>query len=425
MDIVLFLCYFFPPLGGGGVQRSTKLAKYLPDNGWQPVVITVNPNRRNSVEQGLDFSLLADVNGKTDIIRCKSFELSNLYYGLYRLHLRKALFEFERMVPFLHMDYKIGWYFPALKASREIVKELPIKIIYSSSPPYSSHFLGLKLQKLYGLPWVADFRDPWTQVATYRPRTPLHAWLEAKLEHKILMQADAIIANTPINKENLIRKYKNSSHKIHVIPNGFDPADFDKAISSLRPSQKFVISCIGKFYEMPNTGVFFRAYRQLSDKYENTFLRLLGWQSREIRNVAQNILRNGTWEIVARIEHKSAVQIMRESSILLGNLPNERCIHWIPGKLYEYLAAKRPILFIGPSEGNAAEIIRQTKSGKVVNYNDLTIYEALEYFYNNWQKGFQEWHPDFPAISQFDRRLQAANLAQIFTDIVTHHLEFT
>src|SRR4030042_1927211 len=98
MGLALFLTYFFPPLGGSGVQRSLKFAKYLPEFGWEPTVITAKPNPRNSIEQGLDVSLLDDIGPKIRVIRCNPIELSHLYRLLYKVRLRKILFECERMI---------------------------------------------------------------------------------------------------------------------------------------------------------------------------------------------------------------------------------------------------------------------------------------------------------------------------------------
>jgi hypothetical protein len=123
MNSVLMLCYYFPPLSGGGVQRSSKFVKYLPEWGWRPVVVSVEPNRRNSLEYGVDASLLSDVGKETEIYRGRSFEFASLYYLFHKARVRGALLELEYMVPLLGEDYKIGWYRSArAQASRRIAK---------------------------------------------------------------------------------------------------------------------------------------------------------------------------------------------------------------------------------------------------------------------------------------------------------------
>src|SRR5689334_12410124 len=190
------LCYFFPPLGGGGVQRSAKFAKYLPSFGWRPLVIAAAPNKRNLIEQGRDETLLEELPQTIEVERCRSFELSHLYSGLTKFRARKALFEVERLIPFLHMDYKLGWAPAALRSARRMIARRAPNVVYTSSPPYSSHLVGLRLKRTLGLPWAADFRDPWTRSAEYRPATRLHGWIDARLEGRLLGEADAVIANT-------------------------------------------------------------------------------------------------------------------------------------------------------------------------------------------------------------------------------------
>jgi len=199
MPTVLMLCYYFPPLAGGGVQRSAKFAKYLPQSGWAPLVISVEPNRRNTIEQGLDPNSLSDCGDPLEVRRCQSFELSGLYWLLSEFKLRRVLLALEKFLPLLEVNYKIGWYGSALAASRRELESRDIDLIYSTSTPYSSHLVAHSLKSEFGLPWVADFRDPWTQIATYRPTTPVHKKIDLWIEHKILSEADALAPSGETN----------------------------------------------------------------------------------------------------------------------------------------------------------------------------------------------------------------------------------
>ncbi len=414
---VLMLCYFFPPLSGGGVQRSAKFAKYLPTFGWEPVIISVKPNSRNTIEQGIDQSLLEDVSPDTEVHRCNPIELSHLYALLHRLRLRKILFEVERLVPFLHMDYKIGWYVAGIQAARRRMPRWKPNILYSSSPPYSSHLMALHLHRKHKCPWVADFRDPWTQIANYEPATMLNAAIDSHLEEAVVRNSTMVIANTAENCQNLVARYNVPKEKIVVIPNGFDPEDFKALDSKVQAKNRFVITCVGKFYDMPDPGVFFRAFRSLSDLHNSAFLRLVGWHSRSVRNAANAILRPGTWESRDRVEHDAAITMMKQSTILLANLPGESATHWIPGKLYEYLASERPIILVGPTDGDAARLIQATRTGIVSGFDYASILSALQTLYEMWLQGFDSWHPDASEVSKYNRRLQARSLAQIFDSL--------
>ncbi|MBC7791531.1 MAG: glycosyltransferase [Anaerolineae bacterium] len=415
MDVALMLCYFFPPIGGGGVQRSTKFAKYLPAHGWRPAIVAAKPNGRNVIENGRDESLLSDVLPGTEVVRTASVEFAGIFALLNRLRARKLIVNAERMIPLLPTNYKIGWYPSALRAARRIASTGNVGVIYSSSPPYSAHFVARALQRERSIPWVADFRDAWTQIATYRPPWQAHARLERRLEGGILRDADVVIANTPRNRQAMIDAFGISANKISVIPNGFDPADFETATPVPIDLSRFRVTCLGNFYEMPHADRFFRAFRRFADDQPEASLSLYGWQARGVRNAAESLLLPGTWHRSDRIDHNEAVRVMRASSVLLANLPNENARHWVPGKLYEYMAAGRPVLFIGPSDGDAAAVIREAGAGEVVCNDEDHIYNSLLRLYRAWQKG--DWSPHGSALQRFDRRVQTALLARIFDTV--------
>jgi glycosyltransferase involved in cell wall biosynthesis len=412
MRAVLMLCYFFPPLGGGGVQRSAKFAKYLPEHGWKPVVITVRPNRRNRIDQGVDPSLVEGLREDAEVIRCPSLEFAGLYELLHHLRLRKALLEIERLVPFLHQDYKIGWYPFALRAARRRLESSPTDVIYTSSPPYAAHLIGRTLRREYGIPWVADFRDPWTLLTTYRPWTPLHAKLDRRFEAAVLNSADAVIANTPTNRTNVVRAFGISPGKIHVIPNGYDPEEFEHADRVASPS-RFVISCVGKFYEWTDPEVFLRAYRRFHHDHPDSHLRFLGPRSRAVRQATARLLEPGSWEASERIKHTEAVAVMCSSAALLANLPFMTDAHCVPGKVYEYLAARRPILLIGPVVGEAATILHRTRAGTTVSNEEDSIVDVLRGFYRDWKAG-RQLNSDLDVVHEYDRSRQTRILAALF-----------
>jgi glycosyltransferase involved in cell wall biosynthesis len=413
----LMITYYFPPLGGIGVQRSAKFVKYLPHQGWNPVVLTVRDNWRNRMEQGVDHSLDADIPEQVEVIRSQSREYAAIHQLLFRLGLRKALIGLEHLVPFLPHYYKIGWYPFAIRAGRLKLNSAPVDVIYSSSTPYVAHFIGRALSREYGIPWVADFRDPWTQRTYGRPRALFQAKLDRRLERIVLESADAIVANTPTNKQAICGEFHVSADKVHVIPNGYDPEDFDHFEDSVPQEERFVISCVGTFYEMPDTGAFFRAYRRFYDDHPDAYLRFLGPRLRGVRDAFDRVLTPGSWEARQRIEHSEAVRIMQRSAVLLANLPLVTDVHWIPGKLYEYLAARRPILFIGPTLGDAATILQRAGTGLIVANEETAILTALRSLYADWQAGHQ-LDPDLEVVHEYDRRRQTQVLAEVFEQVL-------
>jgi hypothetical protein len=170
---------------------------------------------------------------------------------------------------------------------------------------------------------------------------------------------------------------------------------------------------------MAGQDAFLRAYRRFSDQNRGALLRFVGWRSRSAQRAIHSILREGSWEARDRTQHRDAIRIMQHSSLLLANVTDEKCAHWIPGKLYEYLAAGRPILFVGPKEGNAAEIINRTRTGKAVGFDEDSILRSLEEFYHLWRNGYSGWNPDKESISAFDRKRQAGTLAGIFNNLTS------
>ena len=409
------LCYYFHPLGGGGVQRSAQFAAYLPPLGWEPVVVAAEPNARNRIEQGMDDTALRKLPADIRVERLASRELAALYTGLTRLRLRKALVELERLVPLLPMDYKIGWYGPALRAGRRLARERSASMIYSSSPPYSAHLAARRLKRELRLPWVADFRDPWTRSVEFRPPTPLHGWLERRLEGSVLEEADAVIANTPVNRQELVHAFGLAPDKVVVIPNGFDPADFEGAQPPL--PDRFVVSCIGKFYDVAAVDAFFAAFRRFHEAHPDALLRLAGWLPRRVRAAVEREVPPSARELHDRVSHATAIRMMKTSALLVANVP-DGADHWVPGKLYEYLAAQRPVLFVGPVDGAAAEVVRQAKAGEVVPLEESAVSHALGAAYDRWTAGLRDWSPDRGVVARYNRCTQTAQLAEVFGGVL-------
>jgi glycosyltransferase involved in cell wall biosynthesis len=415
----LMLCYYFPPLSGANVLRNSTFVKYLPDFGWRPLVISVRPNPRNALEQSIDPARMSEIGDRTELRQCGSIEFSSLYHFMHRVRLRRILFELERYTPLMHMDYKIGWYPAALQEARRAITSEPISVIYSTSTPFSSHLVASRLQREFGLPWVADFQDPWTRPCQTSHGTALkwkrpYARLDAKLERMVVTQADAVIANTPLNKRALLQKYGLPEERVHVIQNGFDPAHFHNHGPG-RDDSRFVITCAGWFYETADPGFFFRAYRRLTDTYPNTLLRLVGRYSRAVGDAAHKTLRPETWESLPRLEHNKAIAIMQESTVLLANLP-EGTDWWIPSKIFEYFAARRPVLLVGPP-GNAADVVRSTRGGIVVGFDEEELFAALQYLHLQWRRGFPDWNPSANEIAKYDRRNLTQQLCAIFDSL--------
>jgi glycosyltransferase involved in cell wall biosynthesis len=381
------------------------------------VVVAARANARNIIEHGLDETLLREIPESSDVVRSRSYEAAGLYARLHRIGLRKALIELERLVPTLQTNYKIGWYPAGIRAARRLAAAAHPTVVYSSSPPYAGHFVARRLARELHLPWVADFRDAWTQGATYSPPTRLHAWLERRLEEGVLRAADAVIANTPGNRDAILDAFGADPGKVHVLPNGFDPEDFPE-VESPSPHDRFVVSCLGNFYQMRDPSRFFRAFRRLVDEAPTVLVRFFGWQARGVCASLESLIPPANRERIERVNHGEAITAMSASAVLLANVPSEEAGHWVPGKLYEYLAARRPVLFIGPANGDAACLLREAGVGTVVPNDEEQVYRVLHELHATWQRGQLRVSPNPEGIGRYSRLRQAERLADILNRVV-------
>jgi len=212
MKRVLFIAYYIPPAGGAGVQRSTKFIKYLPDFGWQPVVLTVSPDKYRLH----DPSLLADIHPDSDIHRTSTWLPPTWIPWRVRNW-------FARW--FLLTDENLGWYPFAVKQGKDILNKYKIDAIYSTSPPHACHIVASALKTHSNHPWIADFRDPWIGNFSRHQPTPIHRRLDTRLESQVINRADQILVVSPIMREDIQARYPHlDQEQVNLLENGFDKA---------------------------------------------------------------------------------------------------------------------------------------------------------------------------------------------------------
>jgi glycosyltransferase involved in cell wall biosynthesis len=256
MKNVLMIAYSFPPAGGPGVQRTSKFVKYLRNYGWEPVVLT-----RDDVNMPLrDESLIKDIPDNTKIIRTKAWDLtpSSGIIGLMGKFISRKL-----LIP----DSERLWEIFSGKTAEKVIESHNIQLIYTTSLPYSSHLMAIHLKKKYPhIPWVADFRDEWTNnpYILDNPYNPIRMSIERKMEKKVLRTADCLITNTPIMLKNFLennRDITDLKDRFFVIPNGYDPDDFKHVhlgpSSAISSNDSFTITYTGSFYGRRKPDIFF------------------------------------------------------------------------------------------------------------------------------------------------------------------------
>jgi len=382
MKRVLIITYYWPPSGGSGVQRWLKMSKYLPENGWQPVIYTAK-NAEYPVE---DASLQDDVAPETEVIRQPIIEPYTLYKKFLGINITdkvKAGFINEGTKKttwkenlsiwlrgnFFIPDARCWWIRPSIKFLSKYLKEHPVDAMISTGPPHSMHLIAKTLQKKLNIPWIADFRDPWTDIDFYQD-LKLTKYSDRKhhqLENQVLTKATKVVTVG----WNCARTLENHGAKdVKIITNGFDEIIDNEPICNQNiVNDGFTMSHIGIIGANRNPEKFWEALGELM--IPGLKIQLIGQiDNSVVGSIKRNNIENNVG-ITPYIPHNQVIEIQRKSQVLLlfiNNTPNAKGV--LTGKIFEYLASGRPILCIGPEDGDCAKIIAETQAGVVVDFND-------------------------------------------------------
>ena len=408
MKKVLLIAYHYPPLGGAGVFRTLKFTKYLPKFGYQPHVLTV----KNPMYSTKDLTLVGEIPPEASIHRTFSFE--------HRILRAPRLLSIN--LKWLYIpDENIGWLPFAVFYGKKIIEKENIGIIYATAPIFTSLLIGCLLKKKTGKPLVVDYRDPWTQNVFIKYPTKLHKKIEEKMEEVVLNTADYIITTTEPMRLKLIEKYPFVKEKCVTITNGFDPEDFRGLIRNASKN-KFTITYTGYLYGLRTGKPFFVALRELiKEKKElESKIQVLfaGPPSGQTALFAEELGLQNVVKFLGYIPHQESLKLMVNSDALLLIIALEESYDgktgplMIPGKLFEYLGAKRSILALVP-QGAAADVIRSTKSGIIVSPEDInSIKQAIFKLFQDWERGRLTIVES--NISEYNRELLTAKLAKVF-----------
>ncbi|NIA29221.1 MAG: glycosyltransferase [Actinobacteria bacterium] len=350
MKKLLMLSYYFPPIGMGGTQRAAKFAKYLPEFGWEPTVVTVKPIAYWAQDPGLLDEIQA-----VRIIRTESFDPQRLM-AKYRPSKKESLGTKssggfistlnEFIIPFFLLpDSKILWKHHALKTVDKLLAYEKFDALYTTSPPHSVQLIGKKLAKTYGLKWVADFRDSWAGGVVVHEPTFYQQWMNRLLQKRVLHSADAIVCVTSEMKNEFDQRAKN----VHWIPNGFDPADFP-AVEQVE-KQKFVFCHCGSITKFSQPEELLRALAELKKKQPQVYKKIL------FRFVGHDLLGNfpglvKKFDVQDAVEyhgyktHREALRDLVHADAFLLIALGKPGDHFIPGKTFEYLGALKPVIAI-------------------------------------------------------------------------------
>lgn len=399
---VLIVAYYWPPAGGPGVQRWLKFVKYLPEYDIDPVVFVPENPSYPIIDHSLEQEIPIDIK----VIKYPIKEP----YGLARMLSRKQTKTISSGIiqkkgnqswlqkamlyvrgNFFVPDARVGWVKPSVHFLKNYIVENHIKTIITTGPPHSLHFIGRDLKKhIQELRWFADFRDPWTTIGYHHKlmMTSKTIARHKRLESEILNLADQIIVTSPSTRDefNLI-----TSKPIAVITNGFD-GDISKPSSSVLQPNSFVLGHFGSLLSDRNPTILWECLSELLE--ENPAFRkaltvyLIGEVSEEIVEAIKKYKLNDYFVLTGYVPKNQLLEYYSEvSSLLLIEIDSSITKAIIPGKIFEYLASKKPIIAIGPENGDVSLIIKETASGTYFNYQQKTALKShiLELYTNRGQ----------------------------------------
>ncbi len=388
---VLILNYYWPPSGGSAVQRWLSFSKELTLLGWEVFVVTVDP--KFATFQLYDESLVKEIDPDVKVFTTKTLEPFFLYKILFgKKSIPKPAFANESNPSFVKKvsrfirgnlfipDPRKGWHNYAVKKADSLIAEHNIPLVITAGPPHSTHFIGKTLKHKHNIKWVADFHDLWTDVIYYDLlyHLPAIKKIDRALEKQILEACDYIITVGEEYKKKLLSKTdKISSSKIHISRIGYDEHLFPSEKSTLQ--NEFVIAYVGSIADFYHPEIFFTALKNVIAIFPQIPLKLrfVGVLSAGIRNEISNSGLSDVLEETGYLSHKEAVKELRHATLLLLVNPqtkDEKMV--IPGKIYEYLAAEKPIINITVPDAEIATLIAANSAGRTFSRNMLVELEA-------------------------------------------------
>lgn len=414
MKKVLVIAYYFPPCGDVAAQRAVKFVKYLPKFGWQPVVLTA----RFLYRSPHDPSYLRDIPKGVAVHKVFNPEPTALLP--WRI---KSFLDDLFLVP----DDKIFWLPFAVRAGLKIIKREGVNVIFATGNPWTALLVGQRLKELAKIPLVVDLRDPWTQNINRSWHDEARYKREVQLESQVLRVADHIITVSEPIKEMLTNAYPFVAGRISVIMNGYDSEDFAKGYQTFDSQnaqrEKMLITNHGSFYGYELLEAFLKALQEifrekpeLKEKIEVRFIG--GWGHKVIKRLIAQLDLKSNVKVMKYVEHSQNIRYLIDSDLLLLLIRPQKYAY--SAKIFEYLASGKPILALVPPDGVAAELIRQTNSGLVIEPEDIqAIRQGILHFYALWEQGSLLPAVNWDIVQQFERSRLTQQLAQILDKVVS------
>ena len=426
---VLIIAYYVPPAGGPAVQRVLQFVEYLQADGWTPEVLTV----REGAYPNRDPDLLERIPSSVPVHRTRALDPYAIYQALTGKEEAdlptgsmddtgswvERFSQWVRANVFLP-DARVGWWPFAVVRGLRLLRSGRFDAVLSTGAPHSVHLIGSALHHGSGTPWVADLHDPWTDISYYDelPHTLWARRVDEALERHVLSGASAVTTVSPSWAELFATKAEN---EYRVVENGFSRQEFD-AIDETPPDDQFVLAHVGKLYASRSPTAVWAALGRLHEEgtIPDLRLRLIGSVDPAVE---QALAEHGLAPLVERtpfLPHAEAIREMARSTLLLLVIEQFAAAEgMITSKLYEYLASERPVLGVGPPDGDAHALLRRHDAGTVVDWTDVDwAAEVLRAHYDAWAEGTPRTGADRGELGAHTRRHQARRMARVL-DAVT------
>ncbi len=422
---VLIITYYWPPAGGSGVQRWLKFSKYLRDFEIEPVIYTID----NPSYPILDKSLESEIPKDLEILKQAIFEPNSMLSFFGRNNKKESAgflnpnpTFFGSIIQYIRANYFIPdarkfWIQPSVNFLSNYLENNHIDAIITTGPPHSMHLIGLELKKKLGIKWISDFRDPWTEIDYFQqlPLTKKATKKHQDLEQEVLINSDMVV----VVGETMKDKFLKHTNRIEVLTNGFDTIE---DLSTQKLDEKFSITHVGLMNSDRNPTILWEVLNEISNtnlNFKNDLrIKLIGKIDDAVIQDLK-VFDHNTIETIPYLDHKDVGKYQASSQILLlsiNEVPSAKGI--ITGKIFEYLQAKRPILAIGPEDGDAAMILKNTNAGTIVGFKNKTALKAtILNLYKDYKEGVL--FVKSVNIEQYHRKNITSQLAEVIKKVVS------
>jgi glycosyltransferase involved in cell wall biosynthesis len=430
MKRVLLLAYMFPPIVDGGAFRPAAFARYLPEFGYEPVVLTrpdsgqlpLDPSQLEKLPSCVRVERVASgfVDGWNDHFRRRLAWLAPIESLLGRP--RGSIAEGIAWRVARHdalRQWEISWMRPAIEGALQLVNRFRPEAILATGPPFETLKAGWSLHRQTRLPLIADFRDPWTYGVLWNPSGARRARLERAWEARVVRDAAKVLVVTPSMQRTMKEVYPDSAHKVALVMNGYE----DFGSSTVRPPEdRLLISYIGSVMERRLPAVLFEGVRRLRTRHPEAARDMrvqlvgpnLGSSSPHDRIHAEGL--SDVCEWLGPVGHDRSRELMRSSHVLLHI--ESTATYAVSGKLFEYLAARRPIVGLTPPGSDDEWFLNQSGAGMNIGVDDPDrLASALYTFWNDWRNHRLEVSVDEVWLRQFHRSAQTQKLARLLDEI--------